>query len=185
LAWISTRNEDEAEGELRRIYGRIRGSRGRVSNIFMAQSLNPEVLEAHLDLYIRTMFGKGELSRLQREMIAVAVSSANSCRYCVTHHTAAMRNYLKDEGFVAKFADDYKQLRLEPRDRAMLDYALKLTKQPSDVTKADVDALRLAGFGDSEILHIVLVASYFNFVNRLASGLGVAIEQDGGSGYRY
>jgi uncharacterized peroxidase-related enzyme len=184
-AWIKTQDEHEAEGELRRIYKRIRGSRGKVSNIFKSQSLNPEVLEAHLDLYLRIMFGKGGLSRPQREMIAVTVSAANNCEYCVIHHTAALRTFIPDEGFLAKFVNDYKQLQLGSKEMAMLDYALKLTKRPGAVTEGDLGTLRLAGLGDSEILHLALVVSYFNFVNRLTSGLGVAIEGEGGTGYRY
>jgi len=185
MAWIRVLKKEEADGELERIYERILKSRGRISNIFLSQSLNPRALAAHLDLYLQVMFGTGGLSRLQREMIAVAVSRSNHCEYCVAHHSAAMRNYVKDEEFVTKFAEDYQNLRLEPAVKTMLDYAQKLTKQPSSVTKSDVETLRLAGFDDSEILHIALVASYFNFVNRLANGLGVKLEDDRGAGYRY
>jgi uncharacterized peroxidase-related enzyme len=185
MPWIRVLNEDEADNELKRIYERIRRSRGRISNILRSQSLNPKALAAHLDLYLQVMFGGGGLTRLQREMIAVTVSRSNQCEYCVAHHSAAMRNYVKDEEFVTKFAEDYRDVKLEPRVKAMLDYALKLTNRPNSVTGKDVGRLRMAGFDDPEILQIALVVSYFNFVNRLASGLGVGLEEERGVGYRY
>jgi uncharacterized peroxidase-related enzyme len=177
--------EEDAEGELKRIYERIRGTRGRTSNIFLSQSLNPAALESHLDLYLRIMFGKGGLNRLQREMIAVAVSAANDCNYCVVHHSAAMKRYVADDRLIGQLARDFEGAKLEPKERAMLEYATKLTKRPSSITENDLENLRKVGFVDEEILHVALVASYFNFVNRLASGLGVSIEADRGSGYRY
>lgn len=185
MVWIRTVNEEEAQGELRRIYDRIRGTRGRTSNIFLSQSLNPEALEAHLDLYLRIMFGKGTLRRLQREMIAVVVSAANNCEYCIAHHSAALRRYLDNDRLPDQLVKDIGSARLEAKDRAMLEYASKLTKEPGSVSKDDLERLREVGFVDEEILHIALVTSYFNFVNRLASGLGVSIEENHESGYRY
>ncbi|MDE1852520.1 MAG: peroxidase-related enzyme [Thaumarchaeota archaeon] len=185
MAWVRTVKEDDADEELERIYKRIRGSRGKISNIFLSQSLNPGALESHLDLYLRVMFGKGTLSRPQREMIAVVVSASNDCEYCVAHHSAAIRRYVDDELFTGQLAKDFRGAKLEPRERAMLDYASKLTTKPSSISQDDIETLRKVGFGDEEILHIALTASYFNFVNRLASGLGVSVEADEGSGYRY
>jgi uncharacterized peroxidase-related enzyme len=177
--------EEDADGELRRIYERIRGTRGRTSNIFISQSLNPDALEAHLNLYLRIMFGKGGLSRLQREMIAVAVSAANDCDYCVAHHSAAMKRYVSDDRLVGQLAEDFGSAKLGPKERAMLEYATKLTKKPSSLTERDLQSLRKVGLVDEEILHVALVASYFNFVNRLVSGLGVSIEGNDGSAYKY
>ncbi len=187
MAWIRTIREEDAEGELKRIYERIRGTRGKTSNIFLSQSLNPGALERHLDLYLQIMFGKGNLGRRQREMIAVVVSAANDCGYCVAHHSNAMKTYVKDDRLIGSLAKDFAnaKLELEPKEREMLEYADKLTRKPGAVSKEDLERLRKAGFVDDEILHIALVASYFNFVNRLASGLGVSIEADYGSGYKY
>jgi len=185
LVWIRTVKVENADGELKKIYERIRGTRGRVSNIFLAQSLDPNALESHLDLYLRIMFGKGPLSRQQREMIAVVVSAANNCEYCVTHHSAALGKYVVDNRFANQLARDFRGAKLGSKDRAMLEYAVKLTAKPDLVSKDDLERLGRAGLGDEEILHVALVTSYFNFVNRLASGLGVEVEAEGGSGYRY
>ncbi len=185
MVWIRTVKEEDASGELKMIYERIRGTRGKASNIFLSQSLNPGALESHLDLYLQIMFGKGTLSRPQREMIAVVVSAANDCEYCVAHHSTALRRYIADDGFVGQLARDFMGAKLEPKERAMLEYATKLTRKPSTISEDDLERLRKVGFSDDEILHITFIASYFNFVNRLASGLGVSIEAGEGSGYKY
>jgi len=185
LVWIRTVKEEDADGELARIYQRIRGTRGRTSNIFVAQSLNPEALESHLDLYLKIMYGKGTLTRRQREMIAVVVSAANNCEYCVVHHSAALKKYVDDERLLNHLARDFRDADLEPKERAMLEYATKLTATPHLVSEEDPERLRAAGLGDEEILHVALVTGYFNFVNRLASGLGVTVEAEHGAGYSY
>ncbi|MDE1852531.1 MAG: peroxidase-related enzyme [Thaumarchaeota archaeon] len=183
MAWIRTIGEGDAEGELRLVYGKVTTTRGRVANIFKVQSLDPSSLAAHLDLYLNLMFSKGKLSRQQREMIAVAVSAENDCHYCVAHHSAALAKHM-DEGLAAKLATDPRQAALGPKERAMVDYALALTRDPRSLTQKDIDELRKGGLTDEEILQLNLVASYFNFVNRVATGLGVALEEEQDS-YRY
>ncbi len=185
MTWIESVDEKDAKGSLKEVYGMIRSSRGRVANLFKAQGLDPEALAAHLDLYLSLMFKGEALSRLQREMIAVAVSATNKCGYCVAHHSTALSRYVKDAELLSELGRDPRSSRLKGRERAMLDYSLKLTLDPCSVTKDDIDALRRVGMSDKEILRLVLISSYFNFVNRLASGLGVTLEDEGGSGYRY
>ncbi len=185
MVWIRTVREEDADGELKRIYERIRGTRGRTSNIFVSQSLNPGALESHLDLYLRIMFGKGNLSRPQREMIAVVVSTANNCEYCIAHHSAALRRYIADDRLIGQLAKDFKGAQLGTKETAMLEYASKLTSKPSSTSEDDIERLRKVGFADEEILHIAFVTSYFNFVNRLADGLGVSTEPDEVLGYKY
>ncbi len=185
MSWIQTIDESDARGRLKEVYSRIRGSRGKVSNIFKVQSLDPRSLGAHLDFYLSIMFGAGGLGRAQREMIAVAVSSTNECQYCVAHHSEALAKYVKDERFIKKLARSPSEAKLEPKDRTMLAYVVKLTKTPRLIAEQDIMELQNAGFNDQQILQIATVASYFNFVNRLASGLGVRLEDEGGTGYRY
>ncbi len=185
MSWIRTIDESDARGSLKEVYSRIRGSRGRVSNIFKVQSLDARSLATHLDFYLSTMFGAGGLERAQREMIAVAVSSANKCNYCVVHHSAALAKYVKDEQLIEQLARSPLESELEPKERTMLAYAVKLTKTPSLIAEQDIVELRDAGFSDEQILQIATIASYFNFVNRMASGLGVRLEEEGGAGYRY
>ena len=81
MAWIRTIDEDEAEGELATLYGRLREPWGGVDNILKIHSLNPASIPGHLELYKNSMHGRSQLSKAQREMIAVVVSSANGCHY--------------------------------------------------------------------------------------------------------
>jgi uncharacterized peroxidase-related enzyme len=101
------------------------------------------------------------------------------------HHLEALRAYVKDEAFLAQVQRDYTQASLDTKDRAMLDYARKLTLTPGVMTREDVENLREAGFRDEEVLSINLITSYFNFVNRVATGLGVEYSEDEIRGYRF
>jgi uncharacterized peroxidase-related enzyme len=94
----------------------------------------------------------------------------------MTHHGEALRQLIKDEGIVAHLKEDYTEASLGPTDRAMLDYVAKLTRVPSAVSEADVQTLREAGFDEPAILDIALITGYFAFVNRIADGLGLALE---------
>ncbi|MDE1852864.1 MAG: peroxidase-related enzyme [Thaumarchaeota archaeon] len=184
MAWIRVVDEEDADGELKIAYGRVKTTRGTVANIFRVQSLDPRSLQAHLDLYLSLMFGGGKLSRQQRELIAVVVSAENDCHYCVEHHSKALGRYVKDEEFIAKLVANPREAPLEPKERAMVDYALALTSDSHSLTREAVEGLRRVGMSDEEILQLNLVASYFNFVNRIANGLGVSLEEEQSS-YRY
>jgi len=94
----------------------------------------------------------------------------------MTHHGAGLRRLIKDDELVAQLKTDYRQAKDSAAEMAMLDYAHRLTVTPSAVTRADIDKLREVGFSDGGILDICQIAGYFNFVNRLADGLGVELE---------
>lgn len=182
MSWIQEVDEATAAGEIAGLYAELREKRGKVSNILKVHSLRPAALQHHLDLYMGLLFGPGGLSRRQRELIAVAVSQANHCAYCVAHHAAALGRYVRDDGELAALRDNALQPFLAPPDRALVGYAVKLTAAPHTVTESDVTALRDAGLGDDDILLANLIVAYFNFVNRIALGLGVeysATEVDG------
>lgn len=185
MAWIKVIEESEGEGVLREIYQDIREKRGKISNILKVHSLNPEAMKAHLELYVALMFENSSLTRVEREMLGVVVSSANRCEYCVRHHGVALNHFWKDEGRVAQLAEDHHGLDLEERHQRMLEYAIKLTKSPREVRKEDVERLREHGFKDEDILNINLITSYFNFVNRIVLGLGVTFKEEEISGYQY
>ncbi len=94
------------------------------------------------------------------------------------HHGAALRRLTKDDQLVTQIKTKYTEAKLSPRHRFMLDYAVKLTLNPKDMGEEDMAALRSQGLDDREILDVCQVASYFNFVTRMASGLGVELESD-------
>lgn len=177
--------EAEATGQLKEVYDAITQRRGKLSNIMRVHSLNPLAMQAHMDLYLKIVFGKSALRRADRELIATVVSVTNGCPYCTHHHAEALRHYWKDDARVQQVIDDYPAAALTDAQRAMLDYAVTLTREPSAITEADVATLRQHGFADATILDINLITSYFNFVNRIAEGLGVAYSQEEMAGYQY
>lgn len=183
MAWIREISEDDARGELAAIYQRLLQERGKVANILKVHSLNPGAMDAHLSLYMKVMFGRSRLSRYEREAVAVAVSAANDCDYCVAHHGEALRRYEKDEAVIDRIATgDY--AGLPDRLAALLSHATRLTRQPAGTAETDVLALRSVGLDDDEILDATLIVAYFNFVNRIALGLGVRFSDEEVGGYK-
>jgi len=185
MAWIRVIGEDEANDELRAALDAVVGSRGKLANILAAHSLHPKAMMAHMDLYMAIMFGPSGLTREEREMIAVVVSAADRCPYCILHHGKALNHYWKDEERLAKFIDDPRSIDVSPKMREILDYAVRLTERPSGIEESDIVGLRKLGLSDEEILSLNLIVSYFGFVNRIALGLGVEFSEDEVDGYTY
>jgi uncharacterized peroxidase-related enzyme len=185
MAWIDTIDLEDADDDLRALYDEIIDTRGKLSNILKVHSLNPAALADHLQLYDTLLFGRSDLRRAEREALAVVVSAANDCTYCVEHHAEALAAYWDDDR-VAQLADDYTSLdALDDRLRAACDVAARLTHEPNGMTEARVDRLRDAGWSDRSVLDIVLITAYFNFVNRIATGLGVTVTAGEVAGYQY
>ena len=124
------------------------------------------------------MFGSSSLTRENRELIGVVVSTINFCKYCINHHAEALNHYWKNEEKIQKLKKDYQSVDISDKKNKMLDYVFKLTKTPNDVKKADVEILQKSGFSDKNILNFNLVTSYFNFVNRITLGFGVEFSKD-------
>ncbi len=185
MAWIKTAEPDKASGKTRKVFDRIMKERGHLANIFIAQSLDPDVLEHHLDLYEILMLDPGPLSREEREMVAVIVSAANRSAYGATHHSEALESVDKDPTALNRILKEFASKRESPRGKALLAYAAKLTISPKDICQEDITDMKDAGLTDEEILRANLIASYFNFSNRIALGLGVELEQGEERAYKY
>ncbi|MBN1201762.1 MAG: peroxidase-related enzyme [Anaerolineae bacterium] len=185
MPWIDVIDEAHADGALKAAYEEIKGARGKVANIMRIHSLKPETMLAHKDLYVSLLFRDSGLSREERELIAVVISAANGCAYCVQHHAEALDHYWQDRARVDRAVRDFRALDLPDRLRAILAYVVKLTEAPATVTEVDVAALRAVGLSDADILSVNLVTAYFNFVNRIAVGLGVEFSPEEVTGYRY
>jgi uncharacterized peroxidase-related enzyme len=142
---------------------------GFVPNVLVAYAFDTAKLEAFVALYNDLMLGESGLSKLEREMIAVAVSSQNRCYYCLTAHGAAVRQYSGNPLLGEQIVMNYRVARLNKRQRAMLDFAVKLTSQPANVEEGDRERLRRAGFSDRDIWDIASVVGFFNMSNRIAS----------------
>lgn len=142
---------------------------GFVPNVLVAYAFDNAKLETFVAFYNDLMLAPSGLSRLEREMIAVAVSSQNRCYYCLTAHSAAVRQYSGNPVLGEQMAMNYRAARLDRRQRAMLDFAVKLTAEPWSIEEEDRAALRKAGFSERDIWDIAAVAGFFNMSNRVAS----------------
>jgi len=142
---------------------------GFVPNVLKAYAFDMPKLEAFVAMYNDLMLAPSGLSKLEREMIAVAVSSVNRCYYCLTAHGAAVRMLSDDPVLGELMAMNYRAARLSPRERAMLDFAVKLTAEPGGIEEPDREALRKVGFSARDIWDIAAVTGFFNMSNRVAS----------------
>ena len=142
---------------------------GFVPNVLKAYAFDMPKLSAFVAMYNDLMLAPSGLSKLEREMIAVAVSSHNRCYYCLVAHGAAVRQFSGDPVLGELMVMNYRAARLDRRQRAMLDFAVKLTVQPFAIEAADRDAVRNAGFSDRDIWDIAAVAGFFNMSNRVAA----------------
>jgi uncharacterized peroxidase-related enzyme len=172
ITWLRVPADDEVPAEAKELWAAPLEKLGFVPNVLRVMALRPAHLLAWEAYYDELMRGESGVSKPQREMIAVVVSAQNRCHYCIVSHSAALRKLTGDPALVDQLATNYRYATLEPRERAMLDYAVKLTTDSFTCTRQDVDTLREAGWSDEDVLDIAQVAAMFNFTNRLASGLG-------------
>jgi uncharacterized peroxidase-related enzyme len=142
---------------------------GFVPNVLKAYSFDTAKLDAFVAMYNDLMLAPSGLNKLEREMIAVAVSSHNRCYYCLVAHGAAVRALSGDPALGELMVMNYRAARLTKRQRAMLDFAVKLTDKPWDVEDADREVLRHTGFTDRDIWDIAAVTAFYNMSNRVAS----------------
>jgi len=142
---------------------------GFVPNVLRAYAFDMAKLEAFVAMYTDLMLAPSGLSKLEREMIAVATSAHNRCYYCLVAHGAAVRQLSGDPALGELMVMNYRAARLSKRHRAMLDFAVKLTAEPWAIEEEDRAGLRKAGFNDREIWDIVAVAGFFNMSNRVAA----------------
>lgn len=177
MSWIETIDESDAVGELAALYKRAGNPNGTVDNVMKVHALNPDSLRTHFELYVQAMHKPSPLTRAEREMVAVVVSRLNGCRYCKDHHLAGLKRLLPDERH--HHADDLavgRRTALTDREQALVDYAMKLTTNPQNMAEDDVQSLRDAGLDDRAVLDLAQCIGYFNYVNRIVTGLGVSLE---------
>ena len=144
---------------------------GLIPNVLLAYAFDEKKLRAFTDMYNDLMLGDSDLSKLEREMIAVAVSSVNHCYYCLTAHGAAVRQLSGDPALGEMMVMNYRAADLSPRQKAMLDFAVKLTEMPAKMEESDRAGLREAGFSDRDIWDIASTAAFFNMSNRVAAAI--------------
>lgn len=183
LTWISTVSYDDASGQLRHLYDRIKGPQNNVDNIMLAHSLRPHTMEGHMTLYKYVLHHpRNTLPKSYLETIGVWVSMLNRCPYCVEHHFAGLKRLLSDNQRATEIRDALEDgdpaAAFSGRELAGLEYTARLTIDASRVTGDDIDLLRSSGFDDGEILELNQVCAYFAYANRTVLGLGVNTDGD-------
>ncbi|MEC7975269.1 MAG: peroxidase-related enzyme [Pseudomonadota bacterium] len=143
---------------------------GMVPNVLQAHAFSIEKLNAFTGLYNELMLADSGLTKLEREMIAVVVSSINRCFYCLTAHGAAVRELSGNPILGEQLVMNYRTAELDARQRAMLDFTALLTSASYTVEEAHRQSLRDVGFSNRDIWDIINVAAFFNMTNRVASG---------------
>lgn len=151
---------------------------GMIPNVLKAYAFDIEKLNAFSAMYNNLMLAPSGLSKLEREMIAVVVSSINKCFYCLVAHGAAVRALSGDPMLGEALVMNYRVAPLDARQRAMLDFAAQMTEASATIQEADRQALRAAGFSDADIWDISNVAGFFNMTNRVASATAMQPNTD-------
>jgi len=155
--------------EMAAYFAKCQDKLGFVPNVLKAYAFDMPKLAAFVAMYNDLMLAPSGLSKLEREMIAVAVSAHNRCYYCLVAHGAAVRQLSGDPVLGELMAMNFRAARLSKRERAVLDFAVKLTAESWTIEEADREGLRRAGFTDRDIWDIAAVAAFFNMTNRVAS----------------
>lgn len=170
---LPLKDKAELDADIQEAYDFLEENHGLVPNILKAYSFDQDKMRPFMGLYNSIMVAESELSILEREMIGVVVSSVNNCFYCQVSHGAGVRALSGDPELGEMMVMNYRVAELEPRQRAMLDFAVKVTERSYEIEEADREALRQHGFSDRAIWDIASVAALFNFTNRMSSALDI------------
>lgn len=157
---------------------------GFVPNVLQSYSHNMDKLNAFTGMYNDLMLGDSGLSKLEREMIAVVVSSHNKCFYCLVSHGAAVRQLSGKPELGEALVMNYRVADLSARERAMLDFAVKMTEASAKIEEPDRQILRDAGLSDADIWDVAAVASFYNMSNRFSSAVAMEPNAEYHSAYR-
>jgi uncharacterized peroxidase-related enzyme len=169
ISKLGVPDPDGLDEDLRVVWRKCVDKLGFVPNVYSAYSLKPQRLRNFMTMYNEVMLSESGLSKLEREMVAVVVSSANRCYYCLVAHGAAVRLLSGDPELGEMMAHNYRVARLDQRQRATLDFAWKLTTTPWLVDDADRDGLRAVGLTETDIFDLAETVAFFNLSNRMAS----------------
>lgn len=168
----------ELDPQLQKYFDVCQEKLGMVPNVLQSLTFDTEKLRHFIDTYNDLMLGDSGLTKLEREMIAVVVSSVNKCFYCLTAHGAAVRTLSGDPALGEALVMNYRVAELTEKQRAMLEFAEKLTEQPARMDEPDRQRLRDVGFSDRDIYDIANTAAFFNMTNRLSSAIDMRPNRD-------
>jgi uncharacterized peroxidase-related enzyme len=172
ISWFPVPAEDEVHESLRGLFRKAKEKLGFVPNVFRVYSYRPERLIGWFGHYKQLHVPTENLNAAEREMIAVAVSMANGCLYCLVAHGAALREALGDPIQADRITLDYKRANVGPKMEAVLDYATKLTLAPLECLQEDIEQLQRFGLTQEEVWDVIEIAAMYNFTNRMAAATG-------------
>ena len=178
MAYIDIIEIEDAEGIVKQEYDKGVRRSGRVFNILKIMSLSPTALKESMRMYLAIMYGESELSRAQREMLATVVSQVNHCYYWIEAHGDDFRDEVKDKEKAQHLKHNWQTADLSEEDKALCSWAVKLTRTPAQMLESDVRDLEAFGFSQNAISDAAQVIRYFNYINRIADGLGVDLEPE-------
>lgn len=182
MARIKVVEESEATGDIQAAYEGARRQMGFVPSVIKLFSPWPEVFGLQQQVFQTVMLAQSALPNPVKEMIALVVSRANECAYCATHHGRFLVRYGVSEEVARQVGEDFRQAAVDAKTRQLLAYAHQLTTQPARTRDEDIEALRQVGWTDRQILEATVVAAQFNFINRIAEGLGADLEEAAAGG---
>ena len=157
--------EDQVENYLNIVNEKI----GFIPNVLAAFAKFPKQFAGFTKLYNSLMLGESGLTKLEREMIAVTVSSENHCYYCLVAHGSAVREISNDPQLGERIAANFRSAELPEKQLELLNFTKKLTRDPSEISESDRTKLREVGYADRDIWYISAIVGLFNMTNRLAS----------------
>jgi len=164
---------DDLPEDLRAVILEVQEKTGFVPNVFLAMAHRPDELRAFLAYHEALMERESGLTKAEREMIVVTTSGANDCLYCVVAHGAILRIRSKQPMLSDQLATNHRKADISPRQKSMLDFALKVSHRSHEIDEGDFEVLRAQGFSDEDIWDIAGVASFFAMSNRMANFLSM------------
>ena len=160
---------DQLPADIREKIVAVQDKSGFVPNVFLKLARRPDEFRAFFAYHDALMLRENGLSKGEKEMIVVATSAANDCLYCVVAHGAILRIYEKNPLIADQLATNYRKAAITPRQRAMLDFALKVATRSAEIADADFELLRAHGFSDEDAWDIGAIAAFFALSNRMAN----------------
>ena len=175
MSFVKMTSEAEATAELKPLYEEVKGTWSFVPNFWLAQGHRPDLIRAQKDFY-DGVFKRGALPQAVKEQIGLVVAGLNTSSYCIAMHMEILRNLGIEKPMSRKLATDWEHAPVQPEVMELFRFAAKLTRHPGEMTKADVDTLRKAGWDDEAIYETVLTVALMGLFNRISLGLGLVAE---------
>ncbi|MFQ4141302.1 peroxidase-related enzyme [Chlorogloeopsis sp. ULAP02] len=177
-SWLEVPEEATLPPQVQALFKEQRDRYGFVHSFFLGYSLNPEHLLLWFNYYNALMYGEGELSSKEREIIAIVSSAANKCESCVITHKAHLREVIKDPVFPDVLALNYQEVELTERELALVEFAIKINQNATELSFEDIKPLRQAGLSDRAILEAGEIAAQFSLSNRLTKAFGWKVSSE-------